>query len=221
MSSKAVCVRRACEITDKIFSLLLENFKSMKTEKDIDSFLRKEIRKRKLKIAFSPIAASGANASEIHHKPKKTRLKKGFLVIDFGVKYRGYCSDMTRTLYIGKASKKEKNLYSSLLAVQKSAAKKAKPGAECFGIDCFARKKLGKLRKYFTHSLGHGVGKKVHEPPNLSPRSAEKLKKGDIVTVEPGIYVKKKFGIRIEDTILVGRAPVALTKTGKGLIEIR
>lgn len=221
MSSKIEHIRKACSVNDEIFSLLLKNIKSLKTEKDIDKFLRKEIRKRKLKIAFPPVVASGANAAEIHHKPKKTKLKKGFLVLDFGVKYMGYCSDMTRTIYIGNASAKEKQIYSKILSVQKSAVRKAKPGEECFEIDYFARKKLGRLREYFAHSLGHGVGKKIHEKPNLSPKTAEKLKKGDVVTVEPGIYIKKKFGIRIEDTVLIGKKPTALTKSTKKLIEIR
>lgn len=220
MSSKTECIKKACEITDEIFSMVVKMMPSFKTEKDIDLFIRKEAKKRKLKLAFPPVIASAAHASEIHHKPKKTRLKKGFLVMDFGVKFKGYCSDMTRTVHIGRANENKKKIYSKLLSIQKSAAKKAKPGAGCFEIDCFVRKSLGNDRQYFLHSLGHGVGKKVHEPPSLSPKSAETLKQGDIVTVEPGIYVKNKFGIRIEDTILVGKKPLILTNSAKKLIEI-
>jgi len=220
MSFKIECIRKACEITDEIFSLIIKNIKSMKTEKDIDNFIRREARKRKLRISFPPVVASASNAAEIHHKPKKTKLKKGFLVLDFGVKYKGYCSDMTRTVYIGKASAKEKKIYNRLLSIQKSAVKKAKAGAECFAIDIFVRKKLRELREYFLHSLGHGVGKKIHEKPNLSPKTCDILKNGDIITIEPGIYLKKKFGIRIEDSILVGKKPETLTKSKKRLIEI-
>lgn len=219
--NKIECIKKACSINDEIFSKLIKNIKNLKTEKDIGLFLRREIRKRKLKLAFPPVVASAKNASEIHHKPKKTRLKKGFLVIDFGVKYKGYCSDMTRTLHIGKASAKEKKIYNKLLSIQRTSIKKARPGADCFEIDYFARKKMGSLRQYFAHSLGHGLGKKIHEKPNLGPRSAEKLKAGDIITIEPGIYLKKKLGIRIEDTVLTGKKPVALTKTTKKLIEIK
>ncbi len=221
MSSKIESIKKACSINDEIFSLLLKNIKSMKTEKDIDSFIRKEARKRKLKIAFPPVVASGKNAAEIHHKPNKAKLKNGFLVLDFGVKVKGCCSDMTRTLYLGKASQKEKQIYNKVLSIQKSAVKKAKPGTECFDIDCFVRKKLGSLRELFAHSLGHGVGKKIHEKPNLSPKSCDALKKGDIITIEPGVYKKKGFGIRIEDTILAGKKPKALTKSAKRLIEIK
>jgi Xaa-Pro aminopeptidase len=223
MASKVESISKACKVNDEIFSLILENIKnnSLKTEKDVDKFIRREARKRKLKIAFPPVVAIGKNAAEIHHKPKKTRLKKGFLVMDFGVKVNGYCSDMTRTVYIGKASKKEKEVYAKLLSVQKSAVNKVKQGAECFEIDCFARKKLGNLREYFTHSLGHGLGKKIHEKPNLSPKTSEKLKKNDAVTVEPGIYIKGKLGIRIEDSVLAGKKPVMLTKSTKKLIELK
>lgn len=221
MSSKIESIKKACSINDEIFSLLLKSMKSMKTEKDIDSFIRKEARKRKLKIAFPPVVASGKNAAEIHHKPNKSKLKKGFLILDFGVKAGGYCSDMTRTLYLGKSSQKEKQIYNKVLLIQKSAVKKAKPGIECFDIDCFVRKKLGRLRELFAHSLGHGVGKKIHEKPNLSPKSCDALKKGGIITIEPGIYKKKGFGIRIEDTVLVGKKPKALTKSAKRLIEFR
>lgn len=223
MASKTRSISKACSIGDEIFSSILKNLKSksLKTEKDIDKFIRKEARKRKIKISFPPVVANAANASEIHHKPKKTKLKRGFLVMDFGVKVNGFCSDMTRTVIIGKASPKERKIYSSLLSVQKSAIKKAKPGVECFEIDYFVRKSLKSLREYFLHSLGHGVGKKIHELPNLSPRSSNILKKGDIVTIEPGIYIKKKFGVRIEDTIIVKKNPEILTKSPKNLIEIK
>ena len=221
MASKIQCIKKACEIDDEIFTLILKNIKNLKTEKDIDNLIRREARKRKLKIAFPPVVASGKNAAEIHHKPSKSKLKKGFLVLDFGVKVGGYCSDMTRTIYLGKASKKEKQIYNKVLSIQKSASKMAKPGAECFDIDCFVRKNLKNLRELFLHSLGHGVGKKIHELPNLSPKTCNILKKNDIITIEPGVYKKKSFGIRIEDSILVGKPPKILTKSPKKLIEIK
>lgn len=222
MSSKLESIRKACRINDDIFSLIIKSIKDkiIKTEKDIDCLIRKEARKSRMKIAFPPVVATASNAAKIHHKPKKAKLKKGFLVMDFGLKCNGFCSDMTRTVYIGKASIKEREIYSKVLSIQKSAVKKSKPGAECFDIDCFVRKRLGKLRKNFLHSLGHGVGKKIHELPNLSPKTCDILKKGDIITIEPGIYEKGKFGIRIEDTILVKKNPEVLTKSAKRLIEI-
>jgi len=221
MASKTQSITKACAVGDEIFSIILKNIKSMKTEKNIDNLIRKEARKRKLKISFPPVVASGKNASEIHHKPNKSKLKKGFLVLDFGVKVNGYCSDMTRTIFLGKASKKEKEIYNKILSIQKSAVKKSKPNVECFDIDCFVRKKLGNLRNLFIHSLGHGVGKKIHELPNLSPKTCNILKKNEIITIEPGIYKKSSFGIRIEDTILVNKNPKILTKSTKKLIEVK
>lgn len=223
MSSKIRSIRKACSADDEIFNLIVEGIKNknLKTELDIDKFIRSQARKRKMKIAFPPVVATGKNAAEIHHKPKKTKLKKGFLVIDFGMKLNGYCSDMTRTVYIGKASEKEKQIYSKLLSAQENAVKKVKPGADCFEIDYSARKNLGKLREYFIHSLGHGVGRKIHEKPAIGPRTAEKIKKGEIVTIEPGVYIKKKMGIRIEDSILADKKTEVLTKSPKKLIEIK
>lgn len=222
MSSKLKSIRKACKINDNIFNLILKGIKdkSLKTEKDIDRLIRREARKNKAGIAFSPVVAIGKNASEIHHKPKNTRLKKGFLVMDFGVKINNFCSDMTRTVYVGKASKKEKEIYNTVLKIQKAAIKKVKPKAECFELDCFVRKNLKKLRSLFLHSLGHGVGKKIHELPNLSPKTCDTLKKGDIITIEPGIYKKGELGIRIEDSILVKNNSEVLTKSPKKLIEI-
>ena len=211
--------RKACKITDEIIQLCIRNIRQFRTEKDIDRFLRTEARKRKCRIAFPPVVAIGKNASEIHHKPKNARIRKGFLIIDFGIKCNGHCSDITRTLYIGKPSKKEKEIYAKVLAVQKAGVRNAKAGAEGFEVDYRARKKFGNLRELFIHSLGHGVGKKIHQKPNLSPKSPDRLKLGDAITIEPGIYVKGKLGIRIEDTIIVGKnSGVVLTKTSKKLI---
>jgi len=223
MASKIESIKKACKINDNIFNLIIKGIKdlSLKTEKDIDKLIRKEARKNKAGIAFSPVVAIGKNASEIHHKPKNTRLKKGFLVMDFGVKINGFCSDMTRTVYVGKASKKEKETYNFLLKIQKAAVKKVKPKAECFEIDCFVRKNLKNIRNLFIHSLGHGVGKKIHELPNISPKTCDILKTGEIVTIEPGIYKKGEFGIRIEDSILVKKNSEVLTKSPKKLIEIK
>ena len=213
--------KKACKITDEILQLCIRSIKQFKTEKDIDKFLRRETKKRKCKIAFPPVVAIGKNAAEIHHKPNSTKLRKGFLVIDFGVKFNGYCSDMTRTIYLGNPSKKEKAIYAKVLAVQKKGVLNAKAGAECFELDYRARKMLGNLRGLFIHSLGHGVGKKIHQCPNLSPKSADRLKINEIITIEPGIYIKKKLGIRIEDTLMVGKKKgIALTKTSKKLIIV-
>ncbi|MBI2499104.1 M24 family metallopeptidase [Candidatus Woesearchaeota archaeon] len=208
--------KKACQITDKMFSSLIENF-NFRTEKDIEKFLKHQSKKYKVKPSFSPfIVVSGKRSNQIHGKPTKNKLN-GFTVIDFGVSYNGFKSDMTRTIYIGKPSKKELQDYNKLLKIQKKLISLIKPENYYCDLDIKARLLLGKDKIYFNHSLGHGVGKKIHEPPWLRSSSSDKIKSNDIITIEPGIY-KKNYGIRIEDTILVKNKPVVLTKSNKKLI---
>lgn len=213
--NKLTSTKKASIITDQIFSKIIKNFKKFKSEKDIEKFILNEIKKRNLKPAFPPIIGTGKNASEIHHKPCK-EFNKGFCVIDFGVRVNGYCSDMTRTIYIGKPTKKEKQLYQHLLKVQKQGIKLAKPGITGKQISKLNLKLLGKHKNKMIHGLGHGVGKFIHMKPSLTLRSNDIIKKGDILTIEPGIYYKNRYGLRIEDTILVPNK--ILTKSKKELL---
>lgn len=215
-------VAKACLITTDIFNGLIIKLKKgcFCTECDIFRWLRKETYKRGCKLAFWPIVSTAENGFEIHHKPNETKLKKGFLVVDFGVRYKGYCADCTRTFYIGKPSKKEVELYNLVLMAQITAIENVKAGVYAADIDGIARAALVKYLFNFVHSTGHGVGKKVHKAPRVSPRSKSRLKDNDIITVEPGLYFKNKFGIRIEDSILVKNKAVILTKTRKDLIVI-
>ena len=218
--SKKSCIQKACKITDLIFKELLADF-HFTTEKDIDAFIRKRFKFYNVKPAYPPIVAN--NCAVIHPKPRKKKLKRGFLVLDFGAKYDGYCADMTRTLFIGKATAAEKNLYNLVKTCQWKCVRRVRIGANCADLDVHARVLLKDYKKYFVHALGHGVGKKVHELPTLRPTSQEILKKGDIITIEPGIYFKqgkKEVGIRIEDTLAVGDTVKLLTKSPRHLIEI-
>lgn len=155
-----------------------------------------------------------------HHEPKNEKIKKGFCVIDFGVKYKGYCSDITRTAYVGKPSQKEKEIYNMLLKIQKDAISQVKENKKCSELYNFVNESLGKCKKYFTHGLGHGVGVEIHEMPNLTLNSKDRIKNNMVFTIEPGIYFPGKFGIRIEDTILFKNNPISLTTTSKDLITI-
>lgn len=155
-----------------------------------------------------------------HHEPSNTKIKKGFCVIDFGVKYKGYCSDITRTICIGKPSDKEKETYNSLLAIQKNTINQIRSGKKCSELYDFVNNSLGKHQKYFTHGLGHGVGTQIHEMPNLSLNSKDRIKNNMVFTIEPGIYFPGKYGIRIEDTIFFKNKSILLTKTAKDLIII-
>lgn len=214
-------IRKACRFTDRIFYDCIKNFREFWTEADVAGFLEFETKKCGLEPSFKPIVASGSNASMPHYEPKKTKLKKGFCVVDFGVKYNGYCSDMTRTIYIGNPSKKEIELYELLLGVQEKTIEKINYTKKCSEIYDFVNKELGRYKKYFTHGLGHGIGVEIHELPNLTLNSKDKIEDNMIFTIEPGIYFPRRFGIRIEDTVLFERNKAKiLTKTTKDLLII-
>ena len=213
-------LEKSCNYADKIIQKAIKNFKSFKTESEAAAFLEYEAKKLGLELSFNPIVASGSNGSMPHHEPANEKIKKGFCVIDFGVKYNGYCSDITRTIYIGKPSKSEKEIYKKLLTIQKDAINKIKLNKKCSELYDFVVKNLGKYKNYFTHGLGHGVGVEIHEMPNITLNSKDRIKNNMVFTIEPGIYFPKRFGIRIEDTILFKNKPLVLTKTEKDLYII-
>ena len=212
-------IKKSCTIASGILKKCINNFSKFSTEKDVETFLHTETIKNGCELAFPTIVASGKGGSMPHYEPKNVKLRKGFCVIDFGVKYEGYCSDITRTIYLGKPSVQEKKIYDILLNAQQKTIKKIKKGMKCSDVfqECIVL-----LREYadnFTHGLGHGIGLNIHEMPNLKPLSEEVIKENMIFTVEPGVYFENKFGIRIEDDILIknGR-PVILTNVAKGFI---
>ena len=215
--------KKACSITTKILKQLIKELKkhSFKTELDIYNYLKQKTKENKCKLAFKPIVVTGKNAAEIHHKANLTKLQKGFLIIDSGVKYKGYCSDCTRTFYLGKPSKKEKEIYELVLLAQETALNHAQPGVYAADIDLIARQILKGHYKHFIHGTGHGVGKRIHQAPSLKPRSTSILKQYQTITIEPGLYFKNKLGIRIEDTIVVKDKPIILTKISKELTIIK
>ncbi len=207
-------VAEACRITDEIFSGILNDF-YFETEKELAAFIRKEIKKRGLREAFPPIVTSGPRAgNSIHPKPTDEKLK-GFVIVDFGVRVGGYCSDMTRTIFVGKPTLQDKRLYAIVLDSKEKSAAASKPGSLCADSDILARKTLGRYAKYFIHTLGHGVGKRIHEKPIIFFKKTEdRFLKNMIVTIEPGIYIPDRLGIRIEDTYVVeddGLRPLSLS----------
>ncbi len=215
-------IRRACEINDLIFSEIVKNFR-FRTEKELASYILKRFRDFGVQKAYAPIVAN--NNSVIHAKPRDYKLVRGFLVLDFGCQVNGWCSDMTRTIFIGKANLTEKKLYNLVLNCQLKCASKVEVGASCFELEVLSRRLLGNYRKYYSHRLGHGVGRKIHEKPEFGSLSIDVLKRGDVVTIELGIYLKnrkKDFGIRIEDTILVTlHGSEILCRSPKNLIELK
>ena len=213
-------LKKSCNYADKILQKAISNFKNFKTEAEAAAFLEYETKKNGLDVSFSPIVASGSNGSMPHHEPSSGKIKKGFCVVDFGVKYEGYCSDMTRTIYIGKPNKKEKEIYNLISTIQKNTITQINNNKKCSELYDFVNINLGKYKDKFIHGLGHGVGVEIHELPNLTLNSKDKIENNMIFTIEPGIYFPRKFGIRIEDTILFKNKPIALTKTAKDLIMI-
>ena len=213
-------MQRACQITDKIFSEIIHNF-HFKTEREIYYCIKKRFREFRVRQAYPPIVAN--NSAVIHQKPRRRRLQHGFLILDFAAKVNGYCTDMTRTIFIGKANADERKLYNTVLQCQKKIYAQVRPGVACCDLDINARVLLGTYKRYFLHALGHGVGKKVHERPTIRPTSQDILKTGDVVAIEPGIYIKEKdreLGIRIEDTLYIARKPVILSRSPKKLLEV-
>ena len=217
----------AQKITDAAFEHILGYINPDRTE--IDVALELEFFMRKMgaeSVAFDTIAVSGPSSSLPHGVPSNVKLRRGFLTMDFGAKYNGYCSDMTRTVVIGKADEEIKKVYYTVLSAQTAALEAIHGGMACRDADEVARKIIrdAGFGANFGHSLGHGVGMFIHEFPSLAPRAdaASLLKPGHIVTVEPGIYLEGKYGCRIEDMIAIKEdgSVYNFTKSPKNLIEL-
>jgi len=218
-------ILRAAEITDEGFNYILPSIKLGVREEEIANKLSYFLISRGAeRTAFSPIVASGERSAWPHWTAGRKRLERGDLIIlDFGAVFQGYCSDFTRTVVLGKASREQKKIYYAVAEAQKEALEKVEKGIRCSSLDRIARKSLGKrgYSKFFGHNLGHGVGVSVHERPSLSAKNKSKLKAGMVLTIEPGIYIPNLGGVRIEDMVLVTKTgKQILTKSPKELIEI-
>ena len=217
-------MQRAQDITDKAFSHILTVLNPNMTELDVAVELEYAMRKGGAdSYAFDTIAVSGDASALPHGTPRNVKLKKGFLTRDFGARVDGYCCDMTRTVVIGKADAEIKKVYNTVLSAQLAAIDFIKAGVDCGETDKVARDIIDKEYKgAFGHSLGHSVGLFIHEKPGLSVKSfGRTLRVGEILTVEPGIYLFGKYGCRIEDMVAVEENGVYnFTHSTKELIEI-
>ena len=196
-------VKKACKINASIFNEITKDF-NFEKENDVRDYILKRFKDYGVGSSYPPIVAN--NNSLVHAKPRDINFSRGFLILDFGAKVNGYCTDMTRTVFIGKANSKEKKLYDLIKKCQWKCVQKVRDGVSGFELDRYSRDLLGRYKKYYMHGLGHGVGKHIHIKPKLHPKSNDFLREGDFITIEPGIYIsnkKEKFGIRIEDTLLV------------------
>ncbi|MBQ7043843.1 MAG: aminopeptidase P family protein [Clostridia bacterium] len=196
-------VVKAQRIAEKALEHVLGMIKVGVTEREIalglDFFMLKNGAQA---VSFETIAISGANTSKPHGVPTDKKIERGdFVTMDFGAVVDGYHSDMTRTVAVGEVSDEQVRVYETVLEAQMKALDTLKAGVKCSDADACARIYINEkgYGDYFRHSLGHGVGLEIHEKPNLSPKSDLILQEGNIVTVEPGIYIPGKFGVRIED----------------------
>ena len=216
-------IKEAQLIAEKAFDHILDFIKPGKTEKDIqlelDFFM---LRNGAEALSFDTIAVSGVNSSMPHGVPSDKEIENGdFITMDFGAVINGYHSDMTRTVAVGFVTDEQRLVYDTVLAAQKNALSVIRDGMSCFDADKAARDIIvnAGFGQYFGHGTGHGVGIEIHEAPNLSPRSSATLEKGNLVTVEPGIYIPGKFGVRIEDMAFITDSGCEnLTKAEKSLI---
>jgi Xaa-Pro dipeptidase len=202
-------MRKAGELTSEGMRVAREVVAAGVKEYEVAAEIEYAMRKQgSYGTAFETIVASGSCSAFPHGGCSDREIRKGDLVVvDIGATYKYYHSDMTRTLVAGKPSEKQKNLYQIVKTAQEKAFEALKPNVKAADVDAIARKVIADAGydEYFVHSLGHGVGLEVHEPPTLSPESKEVLAVGNVVTIEPGVYLVGYGGVRIEDTVLVGK----------------
>jgi Xaa-Pro aminopeptidase len=217
--------RKATQITDRVFESLLGDIKPGVSEMDIAA----EIGYRHKKFgaegdSFDPIVASGERSALPHGRASSKKIKKGdFVTLDIGCIADGYTSDMTRTVVVGKASSEQKKIYNTVLQAQTKACEAVAPNVDCSALDAIARKIItdGGYGDKFTHSLGHGIGLEVHSFPHVTKTSKDRLVPGNIITIEPGIYITGYGGVRIEDDVVVtAEGHEILNKSPKHLIEL-
>jgi Xaa-Pro aminopeptidase len=200
-------IRSACHLGVKLFAQLTKALRPGIAESEAAGVLEFAARKAGTEqMAFTTIVAGGARSALPHGRASTGKMpRNGFVVCDFGVILAGYCSDMTRTVHMGRPSGEERRAYEAVRDAQQAAVEAVKPGTTVGEVDYAARKLLQqrRLHRYFTHSTGHGLGLEVHEAPRVADGQTEPLVPGMVITIEPGVYLPGKFGIRIEDTIVV------------------
>ena len=217
-------MKHSTEINDLVMERAAAYIKEGMTEKQIADFIDAEYLKEGASgVSFDTIVCFGANAADQHHTPSETRtLKAGeCILIDMGCVWHGYCSDMTRTIFIGEPTEEQKNIYNLVLKNQKMALNQIRDGANIKTIAKGVESDFNINGQTLIHSLGHGVGLDIHEAPIVGIKNDTCLKENMVITDEPGIYIAGNFGVRIEDTVLVTKkGAIALTESDKECIII-
>jgi len=220
-------IKQACALGDKAFSYILKKLKPSMTEKEIAFTLEHFMRKNGADPSFDTIVAFGENAAVPHHKISNRKLKtRDLILLDFGIKHENYCSDMTRTIFLGKPTPEQKKVYETVHEAQQKAIETLKSSLakpiQATLVDQAARDYIISQRyPSIPHSLGHGIGLEVHEDPTLGPNSEAFLQEGMVFSIEPGIYLPDNFGVRIEDLFAIqNNKLIQLTQSPSHLIEI-
>lgn len=228
-SKEIVILRKASSILDEMYEMCVDELMIGQSETQLQTILMEYAMERGMfatgyKSTLNPlIIAAGPNGSLPHAQVTDRKFKNGdMIVIDLTLRYKGYVSDATRTFGLGTVTSEAKKVYEIVKQSQQAGLEAVKPNVPCKSVDDACRKVIEKkgYGKYFIHSTGHGIGLEVHELPNLGPSSKAVLQKNMAVTVEPGIYIPKKFGVRIEDSVIVGKKVEVLHKFTKDLIVI-
>lgn len=224
-SSKTIeKLERASKLADDCFDYICKKIKIGMTEKKVASLMDKYMLSHgATALSFETIVGSGVNSSQIHSIPSNRVIEYGDIVqLDFGCVVDGYCSDTSRVLFMGKILPKYKKVYNIVKKAQLEGIKRIKPGMTADKADAICRNIIKKEGYLFNHAVGHGVGKKVHEKPVISPKNKVDVLKDNVVfTIEPGIYIEGKFGVRIEDTcVLKDGKVIPLNKTSKEITII-
>ncbi|MEG2929544.1 MAG: aminopeptidase P family protein [Oscillospiraceae bacterium] len=218
------CIETAQEFTDAGFRHICNLLSAGQKERDMAIELEHFMKKQGAQgLAFDTILVSGENSSLPHGVPGDKRIANGdFITMDFGARFGGYCTDMTRTVAIGRVSQEMREVYDTVLTAQQRALDAIKAGAVCGEVDSCARDYINqRYSGMFGHGLGHSVGIEIHEYPRFSPGSTTVLQEGMVMTVEPGVYLPGKFGVRIEDTVYVTKdGLINVAKSPKELIAL-
>ncbi len=219
------CLRSAVILGASLFDRALEAIRPGIRETEVAAEMEYAARKAGAEaMSFETIVAAGERSALPHGRASQAAVPgQGFVVCDFGVILSGYCSDMTRTVYVGRPSAEARGVYQAVKQAQLAAVDAVRPGISVAEVDRAARKSLQKsgLAKYFTHSTGHGVGLEIHEAPRVAAGQTEILQPGMVITIEPGVYVPGKWGVRIEDMVVVTEGGCeVLTPTSKELVAI-
>ncbi len=218
-------IRRAVELGASLLPIACQKIRPGVTEVAVAAAMEYEARCRGAEgMSFPTILVSGPRSALIHGRASLARIpRRGFVVCDFGVILADYCSDRTRTVHVGRPSSEARQFYAAVLEAQLAAISAVRPGVTADEVDGAARRVLRrwKLARYFTHSTGHGLGLEIHESPRLAKGQTQKLEPGMVITIEPGAYIPGKWGVRIEDVVVVTSSGCeVLTPTDKELIII-